>query len=389
MGRSIPLGRLAGIKVSMDVTVVLLAAVYSIALATNRFPSQSPDLSTTAYWVAGVGGALLFFVSLLVHEMGHALVAREEGIGVRGISLWLLGGVAKLESSPTTAKSEFRIAVVGPLSSAACGIVFLSAAYALPGDGLAGLAGHLFALLGQLNFVLAVFNLLPAAPLDGGTVLSSMVWKRTGSQSTGMKWAARAGLLVGGSMVLIGIRFAREGGAAAVNGWSLLIVGAFIGVAAFQTMRSHPLFHLLDGAIVRDAMVSKPPMALSSVSVADFLRTLQPNETAQAYPMVDERGLVVGLLTAPAIRAVPQERWAGVRVADVAFPLDRLTVVSTDEPLLPAVQKIDGGDVRQGLVVSNDGSVVGTVDARALFETADRRKAELATGQRPAATLRP
>ena len=110
MGRDIPLGRIAGIKVSMDLSVLLVAALYTYVFATNRFPIESPGLSTTAYWVGGVAGALLFFVSLLVHEVGHALVARDEGIGVRGISLWLLGGVAKLESSPTTARSEFRIA---------------------------------------------------------------------------------------------------------------------------------------------------------------------------------------------------------------------------------------------------------------------------------------
>ncbi|MEO6989314.1 MAG: site-2 protease family protein [Aquihabitans sp.] len=390
MGRNIPLGRLAGIKVSMDITVILLAGFYSVALATSRFPYQSPDLSTTAYWVAGVSGALLFFVSLLVHEMGHALVAKDEGIGVRGISLWLLGGVAKLESSPTTARSEFRIAVVGPLASASCGVVFLSLAYAIPSGGLPGLAGHLFELLGRLNLLLAAFNLLPAAPLDGGTVLSSIVWKRTGSQATGMKWAARAGLAAGAAMVAFGVTLLRGGsGQATVNGWSLLLVGGFITMAALQSLRSQPLYALLDGTTVREAMVTAPPMAMASASVADFLRTMGPQETAQAYPMVDERGMVTGLLTASAIRAVPDHRWEHVRVVDLAFPVDRLTVVAADEALLPAVQKIDGGDVRHGLVVIDDGSVIGTIDAKALFETADRRKAELVPPPPPATTLRP
>ena len=108
MGRDIPLGRLAGIRVTMDLTVLLIAGVYTIALAENRFPIEAPDVGTPAHWIAGAGFALLFFASLLVHEIGHALVAQDEGIGVRSISLWLLGGVAKLESAPASARSDAR-----------------------------------------------------------------------------------------------------------------------------------------------------------------------------------------------------------------------------------------------------------------------------------------
>src|SRR5690625_4752669 len=137
MGFNIPLGRIAGIRVSMDPSVLFLALLYTLSLASVRFPNQYPELSSTTYWVAGAVGALLFFVSLLIHEMAHALVARDEGIGVRGISLWFLGGVARLESSPPTAAADFRIAVVGPLSSAAAGIVFLCISFLLGDTGTA------------------------------------------------------------------------------------------------------------------------------------------------------------------------------------------------------------------------------------------------------------
>ena len=205
MGRDIPLGRIFGVKVGMDVSVVLIAVIYTVILATNRLPIESPGHGDGVYWLAGALGALLFFASLLVHEIGHALVARDEGIGVQGISLWPLGGVARLESSPTTPRSEFRIAVVGPLASAATGAALLVTAYLLPDAGLAGLLGNLLGWLGVLNLILAVFNMLPASPLDGGTVLSALVWWRTGSQATGMRWAARAGLAAGAG------RWARAG----------------------------------------------------------------------------------------------------------------------------------------------------------------------------------
>jgi Zn-dependent protease len=377
MGRDIPLGRIAGIKVSMDVTVLLLAGYYTFSLATNVLPSRAPDLSDTAYWSAGVSFALLFFASLLVHEIGHALVAQDEGIGVRGISLWLLGGVAKLESSPTTARSEFRIAVVGPLASAACGVVFLVGAYALPSGGIAGAAGAVFHLLGILNLFLAAFNLLPAAPLDGGTVLSSMIWRRTGSQATGTRWAAYVGIAAGAALALVGVQGVRGDGPA-FEALVLVFVGGFILYAAIRSLQSLPLYTLLDGITVADSMASAPPLAAGWATVGDFLRTLPPETQHQAYPVIGEHGRVVGLLTATAVRAVPTDQWDRLLVRDLAYPLDRITVVRPDEPLLPAVQRIDGGDVRDGLVASGDGTIVGTIGANALFHTLERRKLDVA-----------
>ena len=377
MGSDLPLGRIAGIKVSMNVSVLLVAGIQAWLLATNRFPIESPGHSATLYWVAGITGALLFFGSLLVHEVGHALVARDEGIGVHGISLWLLGGVAKLESSPTTPGSEFRIAVVGPLASAACGAVLLSAAYVLPGGGTPGLIGNLCFYLGKLNLLLAAFNILPAAPLDGGTVLSSLIWWRTKRQATGMRWAARSGVVVGVAMVFYGFRSLQSGDQGGFGIGSLL-VGGFIAMNAFRTLQSAPLYQLLDGATVADSMYRNPPNAAAWVSIGDFLRTLPPDTTDQSYPMIGEGGKITGLLTAGAIRAVPPDQWGHLRVADLAFPLNRLTVVSEHDGLLTAVQRIDGGEIRTGLVTSADGRIVGTIDAAALFHTAEARKAQLA-----------
>ncbi len=393
MSREIPLGRLAGVKVSMGLTVPLVAVLVGSIASQVASDDVALQLAGTSYtvafspvggglpsatpWVVGAAGALLYFLSLLVHEMGHALVARDEGIGVRGISLWLLGGVAKLESAPTNARSEFRIAVVGPLASAAFGVLFLTLSYIVPTGGVSGVAANLFLLIGVLNLFLAAFNLLPAAPLDGGTVLSAFVWKRTGSQATGMRWAAYAGIAAGGFLVLSGLRALRTPEPAA-GSWMLLLVGGFILYAAIRSLRSLPLYQLLDGTTVAEAMSVSPPLAPGWGTVGDFLRQLPPDTAHQSYPVMGEHGRVTGLLTAAAIRAVPAERWDQLRVSDLAYPLERLTVVVDDEPLLPAVQKIDGGDVREGLVVGRDGTVLGTIDAAALFKTLERRRAQLA-----------
>lgn len=372
MGRDLPLGRIAGIPLRVDISVLLIAAINTWTLATLWSPRLAPDVSETAYWASGVAGSLLYFASLLVHEMGHALVARGEGVGVRSISLWLLGGMAKLESSPNSAAAEFRIAVVGPLASAAFGVVCLVGAYLLQGDGMFGLVGGLLLWAGLLNMILAAFNLLPAAPLDGGTVLSSLVWWRTGSQAKGVTWAAWAGLTMGAGMAWWGLANMGDRG-----GIWIVVVGGFIGFSAFRSLRAAPLFRLLEGVTVDETMRAHPPIARSRQTIADFLRSLPPHTTHQQYPMVADHGRVSGLLSAAAIRAVPEDRWSTLTVADLAFPLDRLTVVATTDAVLPAVQKIDGGDVRTGLVVDPAGTVVGTIDAAALFHKAEMNRIQL------------
>ena len=197
MGKDIPLGRIAGIKVGMNVSVFLFAAFLAVTLATTQLPALSRGHGEVAYWVAGLGGALFLFLSLLVHEIGHALVAQDEGIRVQSMGLTLLGGVTRMESSPTTPGAEFRVSVVGPIASACCGVVFLVGSFLLPNDGLWDLVGALFFWAGYVNIFLAVLNLFPAAPLDGGKVLSSVIWRATGSQATAMIWSGAAGIVAG------------------------------------------------------------------------------------------------------------------------------------------------------------------------------------------------
>ncbi|QXC63306.1 site-2 protease family protein [Aquihabitans sp. G128] len=374
MGRDVPLGRIAGIKVNMDLSVLLVAGYLTWVLATNRLPIEAPGQTDLTYWLGGLGGALLFFVSLMVHEMGHALVARDEGIGVRGISLLLLGGVTKLESAPTNAKAELRIALVGPVATAACSVAFFAGSYALPSGGIPGLIGNLFHLLGFLNAALALFNILPAAPLDGGTVLAATVWRRTGRQTLGMQVAGWAGAAAGSALVLLGFKALRDGGSS-INGFTWLLVGGFVVMSAARSLRAVPLYAAFEGATVAEAMAPRPPTVPAWTTVGAFLRALPPDTSHQAYPVLGDDGRVTGLLTASAIRSVPPEQWDLLKVADLAFPLDRITVVRVDEPLLPAVQKVDGGDVRDGLVVGADGTIVGTIDAAALFRALERRKA--------------
>ncbi len=376
MGRDIPLGRIAGIKVGMNVTVLLVAGLYTFILATNRLPIEQPGHSATAYWLAGGVGAVLLFLSLLAHEIGHALVARDEGIGVRSMALTLLGGVTRLESSPATAGAELRVSVVGPLASAACGVVLLCISFLIPNQGLPGLWGRVYGLIGSLNLLLAGFNLLPASPLDGGKVLSGLIWLRTGRQGLSVKLTAWVGIAVGAALIIWGIGDARGNSPTGYGLWGV-VVGGFILFSATRELRSAPLFTALEGVRVQEAMTVGAPTAPAGISLAAFIRTQQPSPELEAFAVVGDANQVSGVLTAAAVRAVPLARWEGLRIGDLAFPLDRVVTVSPEDPLLPAVQRIEGADVQIGLVVDRTGTVVGTLSPAALQRAVNQRRAGL------------
>ena len=379
MNKGIPLGRIAGVRVGMEVSVFLTAALYTVVLATSGrggFPGMVPGMSDTAYWIAGIVGALFLFLSLLVHEIGHALVARDEGIGVLGMELTLLGGVTRMESSPRDAGAELRVSVVGPIASATCGVVFLVGAALIPDTGTWDLVGAVFWWAGIVNLFLAALNLIPAAPLDGGKVLSSIIWRSTGSQATAMTWSAAAGVALGVGGVLYGVRELLSGDWSSL-GPVALIIGGFVAFNAFAQLRAAPLYRVLDGLGVRDVVVTGAPTAPSWATVGEFLRSSDLEATHQAYPVVEPDGRVTGLLTAAAIRAAPPHTWDQLPVSALAFPLERLTLIAEDDQLLAALQKLEGGDVRTGLVVAADGRIVGTLDRGVLDQLTARARAGL------------
>jgi Zn-dependent protease len=378
MGKDIPLGRIAGVKVGMDVTVFLVAAYYTVALATRALPGWEPGLAGGAYWAAGFAGAVLIFVSLLVHEIGHALVARDEGIGVHSMGLTLLGGVTRMESSPTTAGAEFRVSVVGPVASAACGVVFLVLAYLTPDQGYVGLGGRVFLWIGVVNLGLAALNMIPAAPLDGGKVLTAAIWRATGNQALAQTWAAGAGIVTGMALLTWGIREIRRPEDGADFAIAALLLGGFIAYSAFQQLRAAPIYRALEGQTVADAMAAEPPSAPGWSTVGDFLRSSTPRPEHQAYPVVGPDGQVEGLLTAAAIRSVSPTQWDQLPVRALAYPLDRITLVRSDDALLPALQRVEGADVVHALVVAPDGRIVGTLDPSALHRALAPPSAERA-----------
>jgi Zn-dependent protease len=201
---SIPLGRIAGIKVGINVSVFLIVVILVSALTTGQLPAAFPDRSMTAYVIAAIIAAVLFLASLLAHELAHALVARRNGIEVESIVLWLLGGVAQLRGEAKTPGADFRIAIVGPLTSLGLAIGFGLTAGGLGLLGATGLPSGVLAYLAATNAMLAVFNLIPAAPLDGGRVLRAALWRWRGKRQTAALNAARAGRVLGFVLIALG-----------------------------------------------------------------------------------------------------------------------------------------------------------------------------------------
>ncbi len=379
MKTDVPLGRIFGIKVGFSWSVILVAALYVYILAQYEFPNQVLGMSSSDYWIAGVVGALLFFLCLLAHELGHALMAKRAGIGVYGITLWLLGGVAEMESEAPTAGKQFGIAAAGPLTNAAlAGLFWLghsalstsSEVFSAP-TGVRGLAAVLFAWLAFINLLLAAFNLLPAAPLDGGHLLSAGLWAATGNATTGRLWAARSGMALGGGLAVFGLLLTMQG--RGTNGIWLAVVGYWIAGAARRDIAQAQVERRFDSITLGQIMRANPTIIPASLTIDQLIPRIAVDDPNGAFPVQGVDGRIVGLLTMSQLVHTDAAMRATVPVGELAFPLDRLTLATTEDDALPAVRKMSGTGVPQLLVLHPNGRVAGVVSAAQVNAVLDGR----------------
>src|SRR6266540_4574449 len=371
MQTSIQLGRIAGIRIGINWSWLFVFALIVWTLVSGVFPSQNPGLSKGAYLAMGFAAAVLFFCSLLLHELGHALQARREGMEIEGITLWLFGGVARFSGTFPSAGAEFRIAIAGPLVSLALGLAFVLVAVGLSlPEQIDGVA----AWLGYINLTLLVFNLLPALPLDGGRVLRSALWAAKGDFGWATRIAAGIGrgfgfLFIAGGLALFFFDSATSGLWLAFIGWFLL--GAASAEARYIAVRD-----AFGGLRVRDLMVRNPQTVTPSMTIGDLMDRVVWNHRYTTYPVIED-GRAVGLLPFRCVAQVPRGEWDERTVRDCMLPADDVPTLTEDEPLEEALVELSNG-VGRGLVLDSARRLVGFLSmsdlARALETRGLRRR---------------
>ena len=363
------LGRVLGIAIEVDWSWVFIFLLVTWSLADAVLPAWHRDWPASLRWALAVAGSLLFFVSILVHELAHSLVARAQKLPVRRITLFLFGGVSNLEREPNAPTAEFLVAVAGPVASFLLGILFGVLSGATAGAGLRGARtpnevltslsplATLFMWLGSVNVMVGLFNLIPGFPLDGGRVLRSILWGATGRLTTATRIAAAVGQVVAWIFILAGIgmmfgmRVPVMGGGFLSGMW-LALIGWFLNSAAVASGRRVVVEDLLRDVPVARVMRADVPTVPPDVSVNRLIHEWLLGTDDHAFPVV-EGDRLVGLVCLEDVRKVPSETWERVTVAEIMTPVERLTTASPEEDSAEALGKLTSRDVRQIPVVDH------------------------------------
>lgn len=353
------LGRIAHIEVGLHWSVVVLMVLFSWSLADTTLPELAPGSSTAVYWAVALVAVVILFTSLLAHELAHSVVAERRGVTVDGITLWLLGGVSQLHGDAETPDDELHIAAAGPLSSFALGAVFGAAALAVATAEGPELAVAALGWLGVVNAFLAVFNLIPGAPLDGGRLLHAAVWRRSGDRGHATVVATRAGGRVGYVLIGLGVLLLLLGDLAAA--WFVLL-GWFL-LAASRAEATHALLHgALARVRARDVMSSDPVVVSGDLPVDRLVDEWFLHHDCSAFPVSGSDGRVAGLVTLAQVKAAGRDRWSTLSVLDVADPLATIPRCAPDEPLGTVLERMPRTARGGGrILVFDDDALVGII----------------------------
>jgi Zn-dependent protease/CBS domain-containing protein len=359
MNENLSLGRIAGIHVGLNWSLLVVAALIAWSIATGILPAAAPGQTTAAYWTAGVISAFVYLASLLAHELAHSIVATRRGVKVEGITLWLFGGVSRFNSESSSPGSQAWITFVGPLTSLLLGALFLLVAAVVGGGANSALLSASLAWLGYINILLGVFNLLPAFPLDGGRILQSLIWRGTGDRLRANRIAARIGMVFAYLFIAYGLITFFAAGSIIGGVWAVFL-GWFLLSAARAEEAGGLIRQALSGISVAEVMTPNPVQAPDDISVDEALHSYVLTSRHSTFPTHDAGGRLSGLLTMAALKNVAPDARPTTRIKEIICPLDRVSTASPADPATNLLNVSDGCSDGRTLVIDN-GRLVGII----------------------------
>lgn len=355
--RGFRLGKIAGFEVNIDWSwlIVFFLVVYS--LSAFYFPRVYPGFGMITNWVLGMIAALLLFASVLAHELMHSVVARRYGIEIKGITLFIFGGVSQTKGEPQTPKIEFNMAIAGPLASFAIAAVFYGLRYLGVISNWPTAIVAICSYLGMINLILGIFNLVPGFPLDGGRVLRSGLWAWLGNLERATRYASYVGQ--GFGYLLMSYGFLNMLGGAFIGGLWLIFIGWFLAGSARSSYEQVLLRQALSGVEVERVMTTDVPTVQPQVRVDDFVHDYLMRQEYACYPVIED-DKVQGIVSIDEVRSLPREQWHDTTVGQITQPVENEMKVSKDDDAWDALLKLATEDTRR-LLVMHDGTLDGTV----------------------------
>jgi len=365
-----------GFRISVDPSLLLLAALLVWSFGSDLFPAAVPGLSAATYYIMGVFAALGLFASIVFHELAHALVARHYRIKIAGITLFIFGGVAELEDEPPTAKSEFFVAIAGPISS----YILAGALYVLlgilPGATPSQITA-IFSYLMIINIILATFNLVPAFPLDGGRMLRAGLWWVRGDLRSATRIASYLGGGLGVALMILGVYNGLQG--ATIGGLWQILIGFFIVTAANNARRQIEVLEALRGVTI-GSLMSTPPSGIPADVTVDQITTHPELAGSTAHYPVLDNGELVGLIQPSALERMPADKRETTKMREAASPLRREERLDPGQSTIGALSQLRRARDNRGFVMDN-GRLVGWIGAGDIFAHIDRQNAARSAGE--------
>jgi len=357
-------GRIFGIPLYLHPSWFIIFLLITLSLRT-QFTSQHPHWSPAQHWILGIVTSVLFFASVIFHELSHSVVALHYRIPVKSITLFVFGGLSSIGREAENAKQEFNIAIAGPLSSLfLAGCFWLIAHFWHGNEMVVAAAGWLW----WINLTLAIFNLVPGFPLDGGRVLRGIVWGINKDFTRATRVASNAGRVFAYLMISVGVWQALNGNW--VGGLWLAFIGWFLLTAAQESYAQVAIRNTLTGLRAEDIMTRDVPTVPRDMSLEEYVHEVL--RTGRRFHIVTGMGNPVGIVTLHAARTIPREEWANTSIQAVMIPLERIHSASPEEPAIEVLERMQREDINQMPVVTAD-HIIGMIARETILRVLQTR----------------